>query len=103
MSKKGLDLKTQFEAAKTTWSGKFEEGKTLIIADTDRALWPTFLRTVSIYFPNPEQDYKLNPDDPNVQDEVEGALRVHIDAIKPVWRTDLKTSGSTCSTRLSES
>ena len=35
--------------------------------------------------PRPEQEYKLDPDDPESQDTIE-KLRVHIDAIKPVWR-----------------
>ena len=41
------------------------------------------------YFPDPEREYDLDPDAPEDQDELE-KLRVHIDAIKPVWRNDLK-------------
>ena len=33
-------------------------------------------------------EYKLNPDDPADQETLE-KLRVHIDLIKPVWRTDV--------------
>ena len=44
---------------------------------------------ISAYFPNPEKEYRLDADDPADQDTLE-KLRVHIDAIKPVWRTDLK-------------
>ncbi len=51
---------------------------------------PSSSRRISAFFPDPVRDYKLDPDDPSVQDELE-KLRVHIDAIKPVWRTDLKT------------
>jgi type IV pilus assembly protein PilM len=90
VSKRGAELKSQFEAAKTTWNSKYEEGKALIVDPTERALWPSFLKKISNYWPEPEQEYQLNPDDPNVQDELE-KLRVHIDAIKPVWRADLKT------------
>ena len=43
---------------------------------------------ISQFFPDPEQDYKLNPQDPADQDTIE-KLRVHIDAIKPVWRKDV--------------
>jgi type IV pilus assembly protein PilM len=43
---------------------------------------------ISQYFPDPEQDYKLNLEDPAVQDTIE-KLEVHIDAIKPVWRENV--------------
>jgi type IV pilus assembly protein PilM len=90
VSKRGADLKTAFEKAKGEWQGKFDEGKALIVDPTDRALWPKFLKTLSAFFPDPVAEYGFNPDDPSVQNELE-KLRVHIDAIKPVWRTDLKT------------
>ena len=51
-------------------------------------MWPQFLKVISQYFPDPEREYGLDPDAPEDQDELE-KLRVHIDAIKPVWRTDL--------------
>jgi len=89
VSKRGADLKTAFENAKRDWDTKFGEGKALIIDPTDRALWPQFLKTISSYFPDPIRDYDLDPDAPESQDEIE-KLRVHIDAIKPVWRNDLK-------------
>src|SRR5262249_10446468 len=47
-----------------------------------------FLKVISGYFPDAQQDYKLNPQDPMLQDTIE-KLEVHIDAIKPVWRTDV--------------
>lgn len=89
VSKRGADLKSAFDKAKGDWQGKLEEGKALIVDDTDRAKWPKFLKTLSAFFPDPVTEYKLDPDDPSVQDELD-KLRVHIDAIKPVWRTDLK-------------
>ncbi len=88
VSKRGADLKSGFDKAKGEWQAKFEEGNALIVGDTDRALWPKFLKTLSAFFPDPVAEYGLDPDDPSVQDELE-KLRVHIDAIKPVWRTDL--------------
>jgi type IV pilus assembly protein PilM len=91
VSQRGADLKSAFDKAKGDWQGKFEEGKALIVDPTDRALWPKFLKTLSAFFPDPVAEYRLNPDDPSVQDELE-KLRVHIDAIKPVWRADLKTA-----------
>ncbi|MFI5460282.1 MAG: type IV pilus assembly protein PilM [Isosphaerales bacterium] len=89
VSKRGADLKTAFDKAKVDWDTKFGEGKALIIDPTDRALWPQFLKTISSYFPDPIRDYDLDPDAPESQDDIE-KLRVHIDAIKPVWRNDLK-------------
>ncbi len=53
------------------------------------ALWPLFLKTISAYFPDPVRDYGLDPAAPETQDTIE-KLKVHIDAIKPVWRNDLK-------------
>jgi type IV pilus assembly protein PilM len=46
------------------------------------------LSTLSAYFPNPEREYGLDPDNPEDQDELE-KLRVYIDAVKPVWREDV--------------
>ncbi len=89
VSKKGADLKSGFEKAKGDWQSIYNEGTALVIDPTNRALWPQFLGTISNYFPDPAKEYNLNPDDPSVQDELE-KLRVHIDAIKPVWRTDVK-------------
>jgi type IV pilus assembly protein PilM len=89
VSKRGATLVSEFDKAKGDWDGKFSEGKALVIDPTDRALWPDFLRTLSAFFPEPVKEYNLNPDDPLVQDVLE-KLRVHIDAIKPVWRNDLK-------------
>jgi type IV pilus assembly protein PilM len=88
VSKRGSDLKSAFDKAKGEWEGKFNEGKALITDPSDRAMWPQFLKMVSAYFPDPVRDYHLDPDAPENQDELE-KLRVHIDAIKPVWRTDL--------------
>ncbi|MGO9599408.1 MAG: type IV pilus assembly protein PilM [Isosphaeraceae bacterium] len=84
----GNSYKTAYDAAKNEWLGKYEEGKELIVDPTNRALWPTFLKTVSGFFPDPINEYKLYPDDPSNQQTLE-KLRVHIDAIVPVWRNDV--------------
>ena len=89
-SKKGADQKSAFEAAKSAWETKYGEGKALIVDPTDRAMWPQFLKTISAYFPDPVKDYNLDPDAAENQNTIE-KLRVHIDAIRPVWRTDMKT------------
>ncbi len=88
VSQNGAALKSAFEKAKGEWEGKYAEGKSLITDPSDRAMWPQFLKMISAYFPDPEHEYGLNPDSPDSQDELE-KLRVHIDAIKPVWRKDL--------------
>ncbi len=93
-SKNGSDYKAAFETAKTEWNSKFEEGKSLIVDDTERAKWPQFLKILNAYIYNPLLDPSIKPkldpaktaDRPKLQ-----ALTVHIDAIKPVWREDLNT------------
>jgi type IV pilus assembly protein PilM len=79
---RGSSIQKAFDAAKSEWTTRYEEGKALIIDPTDRALWPQFLS------PDPEQEYDLDPDAPESQDILE-KLRVHIDAIKPVYRKDV--------------
>ena len=90
VTKKGTDIKTALEAAKNAWQGKYDEGASLIVDPTYRALWPSFLKTISgfIYDPLTDPQYKFNPDDPVTQETLE-KLRVHIDLIKPVWRNDV--------------
>ena len=90
VSDKGSKFKKAYEEGKAAWTGKFDEGKALIVDPSNRAMWPAFLKTISGYFPDPVAEYKLNPDDPANQDTLE-KLRVHIDKIWPVYRTDVKT------------
>src|SRR5262245_40117392 len=90
VSQRGASIQTAFDSAKSAWQAKFEEGKALIIDPTERGLWPSFLSTISRYFPDPEREYGLDPNNPADQDKLE-KLRVHIDAIKPVWRADVAT------------
>ncbi len=88
VTKRGTGYKTAYEAAKGEWTAENEKGKALIIDPTNRALWPQFLQTISGFFPDPVREYKLNEDNPKDQPTI-WKLRVHIDAIKPVYRTDL--------------
>ncbi len=88
VSANGAELKAAFDKAKTEWDGEYAVGKALITDPSDRAMWPQFLKMLSAYFPDPVRDYGLDADVAENQDELE-KLRVHIDAIKPVWRTDL--------------
>jgi type IV pilus assembly protein PilM len=88
VSKRGGDIQTAFDTAAKAWKDKNEEGNALIIDPTDRARWPQFFATISGFFPDPEQEYQLDPADPKSVDTLE-MLRVHIDAIKPVYRKDV--------------
>jgi type IV pilus assembly protein PilM len=88
VSKDGEALKAAFDKGKQEWDGKYAEGKALITDPSDRAMWPQFLKVLSAYFPDPVREYGLDADAPENQVALE-KLRVHIDAVKPVWRTDL--------------
>jgi type IV pilus assembly protein PilM len=88
VSSKGSAIKTALDASKQEWTNKFDEGNALIIDPIYRAMWPSFLKTISGFWPDPVTEYKLNPDDPANQNTLE-KLRVHIDRISPVWRTDV--------------
>jgi type IV pilus assembly protein PilM len=90
VSSSGAGFKSQFEAAKAEWTTKFNEGKALIIDTADRGRWPAFLKTINAALPNPTAPpWKLDPNNPADQNKLD-RLRVHIDAIKPVYRKDVK-------------
>lgn len=88
VSKNGAQIKSGLDSAQSAWKSKFEEGRSLIIDPTNKGMWPAFLKTVSNYLPNPVIDYQLKPDDPKNEYLIE-KLKVHVDKIMPVWRTDL--------------
>ncbi len=88
VTKRGTSIQSAFDTATKNWKSKFEEGQALITDPSDRALWPQFLATISAFFPDPEEEYDLDPDAPESQDTLD-KLRVHIDAIKPVYRKDV--------------
>ncbi len=87
-SKTGAQYKSALDAAKGAWQTKNTEGQKLVGSAADRGMWPEFLKTISYHFPDPVRDYKLDPNKPEDQHNLD-ILRVHIDAIKPVWRTDV--------------
>jgi type IV pilus assembly protein PilM len=89
VTERGRRIETDFNKAKDEWKSKFSEGMALTGGTGDRALWPQFLTVVSQFFPDPVQDYHFDDNDPLIQDTID-KLEVHIDAIKPVWRQDVK-------------
>ncbi|MCA1685025.1 MAG: type IV pilus assembly protein PilM, partial [Planctomycetia bacterium] len=84
----GEKYKADYGAATAAWQAKYGEGEKLVGSAADRATWPDFLKTLSAHFPDPVRDYGLDPKKPENQHKLD-ILRVHVDAIKPVWRTDL--------------
>src|SRR3954454_23769571 len=88
VSTRGAQYKTDYDAAKNEWNGKYAEGKSLVIDTADRGKWPEFLQRINAHLPDPVRDYKLNPNDPKDQPNLD-RLRVHVDAIKPVWRNNV--------------
>ncbi len=85
---RGQQIEDGFKKATGEWNEKFADGEALVGGSSDRAMWPEFLSVISRFFPDPEVDYKLDPEDPALQDTIE-KLEVHIDAIKPVWRENV--------------
>ncbi len=88
VASQGATFKSDFESAKSAWEGQKEVGDALVVDTTEHARWPGLLATLSRYILNPARDFKLNPNNPKDQEALD-KLRVHIDAIMPVYRTDL--------------
>jgi len=88
VAKNGAEFKSAFESAKGEWNAKNDEGKSLVGNAAERGMWPEFLKTISGYFPDPVKRYKLDPQNPLDEPKL-AKLRVHIDAIKPVWRENV--------------
>ena len=63
-------------------------GQSLVIPTGDRGKWAKFLQQINAHLPDPVRDYKLDPNKAADQPKLD-RLRVHIDAIKPVWRKDV--------------
>jgi type IV pilus assembly protein PilM len=87
-SETGARYNTEYEAAKGEWNAKFAEGNALVGGTGERATWPNFLKTLNAALLDPVRDYKLDPNKPDDTQAID-RLRVHIDAIKPVWRNDV--------------
>ena len=90
ISTRGAGFVTQFEAAKGEFAAKLAEGKALVADETSRATWPKFLKVVNDHLPDPAAEYHLDPKIPG-DVKVLDLLRVHVDKIMPVYRTDVAT------------
>jgi type IV pilus assembly protein PilM len=90
VAKQGDGYVAQYGTAKSEFEAKLKDGKTLIIADDQRAVWPKFFKLINDHLPDPVAEYKLDPGNPN-DVKVLDKLRVHIDKIKPVYRKDVAT------------
>jgi type IV pilus assembly protein PilM len=88
VSGQGSNYANAYNTTKTEFEAKLKEGKALIIPDDQRASWAKFLQLVNDHLPDPAAEYNLNPANPNDM-KVLDKLRVHIDRIKPVFRTDV--------------
>jgi type IV pilus assembly protein PilM len=86
---------SDFTAAKAAFTSLKGSGETLVADTPETASWPALLQTVMATLPNPAQELKDKiPDfDPTVPTNIPlvGMLRVHVDKILPVYRSDVKT------------
>src|SRR5262249_5096222 len=88
VSTTGAGYKSAFETAKGEWTAKNNAGLALVGNAAERGLWPDFLKTINAALPDPARDYGLDMNNPLDRRTID-ALTVHVDAIKPVWRTDV--------------
>jgi type IV pilus assembly protein PilM len=88
VTSRGASFESEYEQAKSAWSSSKAVGDALVVDNTEQSRWPAFLKTLNQYLPNPVRDYNLDPNEPKDQPVLD-RLRVHIDAIKPVWRNEL--------------
>ena len=91
VKKQGNDFASQYDTVKTEFQATLKEGQSLITPDEQRAAWPKFFQLINDHLPDVATEYKLNPLNPN-DVKVLDKLRVHIDRIKPVFRSDVAAS-----------
>ncbi len=84
----GSGYNAEYATAKSEFEAKLKEGKSLVISDEQRAAWPKFLQLVSAHIYDPAAEYKLDPKIPK-DIKLLDKLRVHVDAIRPVYRLDV--------------
>jgi type IV pilus assembly protein PilM len=98
VAKQGDDYISRYESAKGEFSTHKRKGESLVADTPDTASWPALLKLVMDHLPNPAREFQAEAEaegkefDPNLPAIVPilGMLRVHIDKIVPVYRTDLK-------------
>jgi type IV pilus assembly protein PilM len=90
VTSRGANYESEFQTAKAAWSAEKAVGDALVVDNTEQSRWPAFLQRFNMFLPNPVRDFKLDPNNPKDQPLLD-KLRVHIDAVKPVWRTDVAT------------
>jgi type IV pilus assembly protein PilM len=90
---RGTGYKTEFATAKDQFTAKVNEGKGLVGEATPGAGWPKFFQVLNETLPNPAKRLIAEGGNPSTPaNTVLLALqRVHIDAVKPVWRENLGT------------
>ena len=88
VAEQGAKYQSDYDAATGEWKSKYALGQSLVIPTGDRGKWAKFLQQVNAHLPDPVRDYKLDPNKAADQPKLD-RLRVHIDAIKPVWRNDV--------------
>lgn len=92
-TKEGTQYQTEFESAKTAFNSTLAEGTALVPDTSMQTFWPTFLKTINSALPDPiavARALKLDPEAPDTQPVID-KIRVHVDAIHPVYMTDVKT------------
>jgi type IV pilus assembly protein PilM len=84
----GEKYQADYDAAKGEWQKQYGVGTALVIPTGDRGKWAEFLQKINGHLPDPVRDYQLDPNKASDQPKLD-RLRVHIDAVKPVWREDV--------------
>ncbi|HEX8202994.1 MAG TPA: type IV pilus assembly protein PilM, partial [Isosphaeraceae bacterium] len=94
ISNRGKQFVDAYEGAKGQFKTKFDEGTSLVADAGASANWAMFLKTLNDALPNPSTfidpttKRRLSFDNPADRQKIE-SLRVHVDAIIPVWREDV--------------
>ena len=90
VSQTGSGYVAAYDTAKSEFQAKLAEGKALVVSEEGRATWPKILKVINDHMPDPVAEYHL---DPNVPKDVKvlDRLRIHVDKIVPVYRSDVAT------------
>ncbi len=86
----GDRLKTDFDASKSKFDAELARGKSLVDDSADAIDYAALLQLISSALPAPARELKKDADDPKNFDFL-SRLKVHIDGVFPVYRTDLES------------